>query len=186
MNVNKVIAENLISVMSVRQSLYRHDMQSLWYEINTGDSYILHFRYVQHISPDCQKDVNKKDTSKWQLLIHTRNSTLTSQKYLPSPARNSHHGINMFDSTSCSNRNIHEIDTVTTCASCVCIYRLSLLSLSSWHGLFLDRLFEDRRRGGINTRDLMYVKFCWSFYLNCPLGRENSLYKAFKRRTKDI
>lgn len=186
MNVNKVIAENLISVMSVRQSLHRHDMQSLWYEINTGDSYILHFRYVQYISPDCQKDVNKKDTSKWQLLIHTRNSTLTSQKYLPSPARNSHHGINMFHPTSCSNRNTHEIDTVTTCASCVCIYRLSLLSLSSWHGLFLDRLFEDRRRGGINTRDLMYVKFCWSFYLNCSLDRENSLYKAFKRRTKDV
>lgn len=130
MNVNKVIAENLISVMSVRQSLYRHDMQSLWYEINTGESYILHFRYVQYISPDCQKDVNKKDTSKWQLLIHTRNSTLTSQKYLPSPARNSHHGINMFHPTSCSNRNTHEIDTVTTCASCVCIYRHSLLSLS--------------------------------------------------------
>lgn len=100
--------------------------------------------------------------------------------------RNSHHGINMFRYTSCWNRNTHEIDTVTTCASCVCIYRLSLLSLSSWHGLFLDRLFEDRRRGGINTRDLMYVKFCWSFYLNCPLDRENSLYKAFKRRTKDI
>lgn len=181
MNVNKVTAENLISV---GHSLNRHDMQSLQYEINTGDSYILHFRYVQYISPDCQKDVNKKDTSKWQLLIHTRNSTLTSQKYLPSPARNSHHGINMFRSTSCWNRNTHEIDTVTTFASCVCIYRLS--SLSRWHGLFLDRLFEDRRRGGINKRDLMYVKFCWSFYLNCPLDRENSLYKAFKRRTKDI
>lgn len=147
------------NLISVRHSLYRHDMQSLQYEINTGDSYILHFRYVQYISPDCQKDVNKKDTSKWQLLIHTRNSTLTSQKYLPSPARNSHHGIKyMFHPTSCSNRNTHEIDTVTTCASCVCIYRLS--SLSRWHGLFLDRLFEDRRRGGINKRDLMYVKFC--------------------------
>lgn len=94
--------------------------------------------------------------------------------------------LTLFHPTSCSNRNTHEIDTVTTCASCVCIYRLSLLSLSSWHGLFLDRLFEDRRRGGINKRDLMYVKFCWSFYLNCPLDRENSLYKAFKRRTKDI
>lgn len=133
MNVNKVTAENLISV---RHSLNRHDMQSLQYKINTGDSYILHFRYVQYISPDCQKDVNKKDTSKWQLLIHTRNWTLTSQKYLPSPARNSHHGINMFRSTSCSNRNTHEIDTVTTCASCVCIYIASLLSLSLTRAIF--------------------------------------------------
>lgn len=80
----------------------------------------------------------------------------------------------------------HMKSTLSQRVLVVCVYIASLLSLSSWHGLFLDRLFEDRRRGGINTRDLMYVKFCWSFYLNCPLDRENSLYKAFKRRTKDI
>lgn len=127
MNVNKVTAENLISV---RHSLYRHDMQSLQYEINTGDSYILHFRYVQYISPDCQKDVNKKDTSKWQLLIHTRNSTLTSQKYLPSPAIEIHITVLTCFVTLPAETETHMKSTLSQRVLVVCVYIASLFSPS--------------------------------------------------------
>lgn len=129
MNVNKVTAENLISVMSVRHSLYRYDMQSLWYEINTGDSYILHFRYVQYISPDCQKDVNKKDTSKWQLLIHTRNSTLTSQNTY-------HHQLEIHITVlTCfvplpAETETHMKSTLSQRVLVVCVYIASLFSPS--------------------------------------------------------
>lgn len=81
----------------------------------------------------------------------------------------------MFLSTSCSNRNAHDIDNVTTCAGCVCIYRLSL-SLSVWLTRAIFRPpAEDRRRGELITR-FNVGKVLLKFYLNCSLDRENSMY----------
>lgn len=133
MNVNKVT--NFENLISVRHSLNRHDMQSLQYKINTGDSYILHFRYVQYISPDCQKDVNKKDTSKWQLLIHTRNSTLTSQNAY-------HHQLEIHIMVlTCfiplpAQTETHMKSTLSQRVLVVCVYIASLLSLSLTRAIF--------------------------------------------------
>lgn len=71
--------------------------------------------------------------------------------------------------------NAHEIDNVTTCAGCVCIYRLSL-SLSVWLTRAIFRPpAEDRRRGELKTR-FNVGKVLLKFYLNCSLDRENSMY----------
>lgn len=109
--------------------------------------------------------VTDSRNSTWQIKIHTITSLeihtmgLTCSFLLPAQTENA-----------------HEIDNVTTCAGCVCIYRPSLsLSLSGWHGLFLDRLPRTAEGGELKTR-FNVGKVLLKFYLNCSLDRENSMY----------
>lgn len=112
--------------------------------------------YIQVIHAFCTSDTYKHTTiipvvkkmstntirGKWRVIVtDSRNSTWQIKIHTITSLEIHTMGLTCSFLLPAQTENAHEIDNVTTCAGCVCIYRLSLsLSLSGWHGLFLDRL----------------------------------------------
>lgn len=112
--------------------------------------------YIQVIHAFCTSDTYKHTTiipvvkkmstntirGKWRVIVtDSRNSTWQIKIHTITSLEIHTMGLTCSFLLPAQTENAHEIDNVTTCAGCVCIYRPSLsLSLSGWHGLFLDRL----------------------------------------------
>lgn len=151
----------------------------------------LFITYTQVIHAFCTSDTYKHTTiipvvkkmstntirGKWRVIVtDSRNSTWQIKIHTITSLEIHTMGLTCSFLLPAQTENAHEIDNVTTCAGCVCIYRPSLsLSLSGWHGLFLDRLPRTAEGGELKTR-FNVGKVLLKFYLNCSLDRENSMY----------
>lgn len=146
MNVNEVPNENLSWLFnSVRHSpKNRHDMQSLFYHI-----------YTQVIHAFCTSDTYKHTTIIPVVKKMSTNTIRGKWRVIVTDSRNSTWQIKIHTITSleihtmgltCSfllpaQTETHMKSTMSQRVQVVCVYIASLsLSLSGWHGLFLDRL----------------------------------------------
>lgn len=146
--------------------------------------------YIQVIHAFCTSDTYKHTTiipvvkkmstntirGKWRVIVtDSRNSTWQIKIHTITSLEIHTMGLTCSFLLPAQTENAHEIDNVTTCAGCVCIYRPSL-SLSVWLTRAIFRPpAEDRRRGELKTR-FNVGKLLLKFYLNCSLDRENSMY----------
>lgn len=146
--------------------------------------------YIQVIHAFCTSDTYKHTTiipvvkkmstntirGKWRVIVtDSRNSTWQIKIHTITSLEIHTMGLTCSFLLPAQTENAHEIDNVTTCAGCVCIYRPPL-SLSVWLTRAIFRPpAEDRRRGELKTR-FNVGKVLLKFYLNCSLDRENSMY----------